>query len=213
MEEVSQSKGRTILFVSHNLAHLKQICNSAVLLNNGKMLAKTSVDNAIASYAGLIYESGSFYWKNNETTGDFIITEIAMKNSSGLIQNVVNGLDDFYLEIAINARGKIANSLLSIRFSNQENIPIYTTTNGDATLNYPVIDQGRHLFRVPVPVHLFIPGRYRVTVAWSVPNYELLYRVEDTLQFEIENDQYPGNILRDGRAGVLNNSIVWETLS
>ena len=158
MEEVSQSKGRTILFVSHNLAHLKQICHSAVLLDKGKMLAKASVDNAIASYAGLIYESGSFYWKNTETTGDFIITEIAMKNSSGIIQHVVNGLDNFYLEIAINARRKIANSLLSIRFINQENIPIYTTTNGDTTLNYPVIDQGNHLFRVPVPVHLFIPG-------------------------------------------------------
>jgi homopolymeric O-antigen transport system ATP-binding protein len=213
MEEVSQSKGRTILFVSHNLAHLKQICHSAVLLDSGKMLAKTSVDNAIASYAGLIYESGSFYWRNNETTGDFIITEIAMKNSSGIIQHVVNGLDNFYLEIAINARRRIANSLLSIRFTNQENIPIYTTTNGDATLSYPLIAQGNHLFRVPVPVHLFVPGRYSMTVAWSVPNYELLYRVEDTLQFEIENDQYPGNILRDARAGVLNKSIAWETLS
>jgi len=136
-----------------------------------------------------------------------------MKNSSGIIQNVVNGLDDFYLEIAINARRTIANSLLAIRFTNQENIPIYTTTNGDATLTYPVIDQGNHLFRVPVPVHLFIPGRYSMIVAWSVPNYELLYRVEETFQFEIENDQYPGNILRDGRAGVLNKSIAWEKLS
>ena len=174
MEEVSQSKGRTILFVSHNLAHLKQICHSAVLLDNGKMLAKTSVDNAIASYARLIYERASFYWKNNETTGDFIITEIAMKNSSGIIQNVVNGLDNFCLEISITARRRIANSLLSIRFTNQENIPIYTTTNGDATLTYPVIDRGNHLFRVPVPVHLFTPGRYSTIVAWSVPNYEVI---------------------------------------
>ena len=86
MEEVSQSKGKTILFVSHNLAHLKDTCHSAVLLDHRKMLAKTSVDNAIASYARLIYESGSFYWKNNETTGDFIITEIAMKNSSGIFK-------------------------------------------------------------------------------------------------------------------------------
>ena len=94
-----------------------------------------------------------------------------------------------------------------------EKLPVYTTTNGDATLTYPVIDQGNHLFSVPVPVHLFIPGRYGMIVAWSVPNYELLYRVEETFQFEIENDQYPGNILRDGRAGVLNKSIAWDKLS
>ena len=31
-----------------------------------------------------------------------------------------------------------------------------------------------------------------MTVAWSVPNYELLYRVEDTFQFEIEKINTPG---------------------
>src|SRR4029077_350779 len=36
MEDVSKSGGRTVLFVSHNMGTINQLCNKAILLKSGK---------------------------------------------------------------------------------------------------------------------------------------------------------------------------------
>jgi len=49
MEDVSKS-GRTILFVSHNLAAVENLCNRAVLLDNGKVVTVGLTDNVVRQY-------------------------------------------------------------------------------------------------------------------------------------------------------------------
>jgi lipopolysaccharide transport system ATP-binding protein len=54
MESVGQS-GRTVLFVSHNMAAVSRLCNRAVLLDNGKVIEDGPVESVVSSYlrAGL----------------------------------------------------------------------------------------------------------------------------------------------------------------
>ena len=49
MKDVA-SGGRTVLFVSHNMAAMKALCNSAILLSMGKVLYEGDVDNAVQEY-------------------------------------------------------------------------------------------------------------------------------------------------------------------
>ena len=50
MEDVSKNLGRTILFVSHNLAALRNLCRSAVFFNQGKLIDFDSSDIIISQY-------------------------------------------------------------------------------------------------------------------------------------------------------------------
>ncbi len=50
MDEVSKSEGRTILFVSHNLAAVSQLCEKAILLRDGSLIKMDSADSIIHSY-------------------------------------------------------------------------------------------------------------------------------------------------------------------
>ncbi|WP_053991027.1 ABC transporter ATP-binding protein [Mangrovimonas sp. TPBH4] len=51
MKEVSQGQGRTVLFVSHNMASVKSLCTSAILLENGKVaIPKNTPDYIIDKY-------------------------------------------------------------------------------------------------------------------------------------------------------------------
>jgi len=55
MLEVSESQGRTILFVSHAAGMVKQLCNVGILLEQGKMLdVDRSIDSTIEKYYELI---------------------------------------------------------------------------------------------------------------------------------------------------------------
>ena len=50
MGDVSQSEGRTILFVSHNMDSVRTLCNKGMVLNNGSILFNGDVDDAVNKY-------------------------------------------------------------------------------------------------------------------------------------------------------------------
>lgn len=50
MDEVSKQKGRTILFVSHNLAAVEHLCSLGILLNEGGVTMHGKVDDVIKRY-------------------------------------------------------------------------------------------------------------------------------------------------------------------
>ncbi len=49
MQDVADS-GRTVLFVSHNMATINQLCRSAILLNRGNVVGSGTPDEIIAQY-------------------------------------------------------------------------------------------------------------------------------------------------------------------
>ncbi len=57
MQEVSHLKGRTVLFVSHNLAALKKICDKGIILENGKMTYDGTIEDAIKNYTNASQEN------------------------------------------------------------------------------------------------------------------------------------------------------------
>jgi len=50
MEDVSKGEGRTILFVSHNMAAIKGLCNDCLLIETGKITMFDNVDKVISKY-------------------------------------------------------------------------------------------------------------------------------------------------------------------
>ena len=50
MSEISHKDGRTLLFVSHNLAALKSLCKNGILLSKGSVLANGSINEIISKY-------------------------------------------------------------------------------------------------------------------------------------------------------------------
>jgi ABC-type polysaccharide/polyol phosphate transport system ATPase subunit len=55
MDEVARREGRTVLFVSHNMAAISQLASRAVMLASGSIAAETTVLEAVSAYlsAGL----------------------------------------------------------------------------------------------------------------------------------------------------------------
>lgn len=50
MREVSRSDGRTILFVSHNMTAIRNLCSRAIILNNGTLVADGITEQVIKDY-------------------------------------------------------------------------------------------------------------------------------------------------------------------
>ncbi len=58
MNDVSQSQGRTILYVSHNMNTIRQLCNRCAVLDHGKLVYDGDVDGGISRYTN--QDGGAF---------------------------------------------------------------------------------------------------------------------------------------------------------
>jgi lipopolysaccharide transport system ATP-binding protein len=76
MQDVSRNDGRTVLFVSHNLASIQKLCKSAILLDNGKLVKKDNVEIILSRYMSENLENGF----DNQFEKPVKITSIIVRN-------------------------------------------------------------------------------------------------------------------------------------
>jgi lipopolysaccharide transport system ATP-binding protein len=59
MQSFAQDKGRTVLFVSHNLASLRMLCTRGILLHQGRLVLSAAIDAAVQAYLNSLEEQAS----------------------------------------------------------------------------------------------------------------------------------------------------------
>ena len=58
MKDVSQGQGRTVLFVSHNMASVRALCERAILLKDGMVYQSGNTEETIKQYQEISFKSG-----------------------------------------------------------------------------------------------------------------------------------------------------------
>ena len=83
--------GATILYVSHNMWHIQQICHRALLMDRGEIIADGEPTSVVSRYHQLVFEKEGkepFIIENQELkmvsgTGEVILTDVRIKDESG----------------------------------------------------------------------------------------------------------------------------------
>lgn len=85
MQDVSKGEGRTVLFVSHNMAAVRSLCTRGVMLKNGMI-----------DFVGNISDTLNHYLKNEEDVhNNMIVDNIKWKKSSLHVNNIfINGSNE-----------------------------------------------------------------------------------------------------------------------
>ena len=89
MKDVA-GEGRTVIFVSHDLAAVKNLCNRGVLLENGKIVLKGSTDEVLKKYNEETIKNKDFINTNWNKELDYDIKSIHIKNEALESQHVFN---------------------------------------------------------------------------------------------------------------------------
>lgn len=88
MDEVSRSKGRTILFVSHNMGAVSQLCTRGIVLDRGQIVFNGPSSRAIDTYNSLQNDSSHWNKKTPDGNKNFNITEVSLENKEGVRANI-----------------------------------------------------------------------------------------------------------------------------
>lgn len=57
MQDVSKKRGRTVLFVSHNMAAIENLCKKTILLSEGQLINYGNTKDIITNYLNISYQS------------------------------------------------------------------------------------------------------------------------------------------------------------
>ena len=106
MQDVSKWEGRTVLFVSHNMESIKNLCTRTVLLKEGKVIKEGPTKMVIESYLASADDdvkkhNGERKWKLDDYTGNDKLRLIAIraKNNKGEIQSIFDVTEPINIEV------------------------------------------------------------------------------------------------------------------
>lgn len=95
MGDVTQNEGRTVLFVSHNMASIKALCNRGILMQNGSIVLDSDVNSAVEQY--YTYNLGETFNKLSFMPEDsYFLKTIKVKSN---MQNIFESGESLIFEI------------------------------------------------------------------------------------------------------------------
>ncbi|MFN4006805.1 MAG: polysaccharide ABC transporter ATP-binding protein [Chitinophagaceae bacterium] len=107
MEDVSKNEGRTVLFVSHQINVINQLCNYGVLLKNGKLIDCNFISAVVNQYLTSNIES-------NTRTKNFEVSALTVKNQNDETYFCFN--DSIFISFNLKNVSQKAITDLSFRF-------------------------------------------------------------------------------------------------
>ena len=200
IKNISAGEGRTILFVSHNMASIKSICNRAILMNQGKINLDGNVSNTIAEYLkinlnqkqGLETKIEANLSLHNNGHAKFIKCELFdIKNN---LNNQFGFMDPFRIIITLNCFKDINGCILSIFVLNSfgEKIIYFINSRKFESID---LDVGKTDIKVMVNEDL-IPGDYSLGFSLGYKsNGETIDCIEHFYPFTVTKESQSGKII------------------
>ena len=97
MQDVSKGEGRTVLFVSHNMASVKKLCTKGVLLENGQLKFMGGIEETIDEYLS----------DSNQAELGELIKMQSLTSSLEILDFTINGQRTNYIEISPESKNEI----------------------------------------------------------------------------------------------------------
>ncbi|MGV4792997.1 ATP-binding cassette domain-containing protein [Rhizobium sp. F40D2] len=161
--------GRTVLFVSHNMNAVNQLCSRIIWLDRGRLKAdSTDVHDVCGRY--LLGEHGSLKGlhdadRDGALDSDFFsLRSFRLIDGAGkTIDRTVAGSQGFGVEIDVDIRR--LSPLLNFGFAvidDQGRHVFWSTTTDKSEQDWPTLTVGRNILTANVPGHILNEDRYRI---------------------------------------------------
>jgi lipopolysaccharide transport system ATP-binding protein len=167
LEDVG-GRGRTVLFVSHNMQAVLRFCSRAILLEGGKLIEDGPVKDVVATY--LRRGGGSngerIYADEHHAPGDEYVRlrSVRVRSRDGETQTEIDIGEEFGVEMELRLIGG-GMTLFPLITINNEWGPVLSTNDVTADCHGSPRPPGLYRFTAWVPANLLAPGSMTISVS------------------------------------------------
>lgn len=208
-----KEKGCTILFVSHSMRVVEQLCDYAYLLDNSNLIAEGEPKEIIDKYHMLLYSQENAHYqalnavekenalKNVVSDGGDIVTKSSSKNEKAVFIESVTMYNDFEesyvfntgskstIKLAIHSSIDAPNVLVGLRIKTTQGIEVYGTSTFYHNMQLDFKKDNKYLISFNQDLML-VAGTYHISVAIARQEgkNDMIYfdKLSDYLLFKVE---------------------------
>ncbi len=187
MSEVSRGEGKTILFVSHTMPSVKQLCRKAILLRQGTVEMEGLTSDVINTY--LADKSVAPEWKvalPEHPGSDLYFTGVSIVNKNNEDLSVITNEDSFFVKLSFKAIKDIDNIEISICFKNSNGVNIFFTSLSDS-FSGKIFDfkKGQYQTTTRIRANFLLPDTYTIDIYGHHRNHDNLNWHQSVIKFSI----------------------------
>lgn len=212
MQDIAQGEGRTVLFVSHNMASVKSLCTRGIVLMNGTNVFDGSADQAVEYYlkkSSTATQISLIDRTDRAGSGKILVKEVRLLNKKYQeLSEVISG-DSIIFKISIQKNEEIDFSKLIVGVNFQDDFENFVISFISDEMNEEFSNlKSQDFFYLKIPNLNLRGGHYSIRVLLSEQNtnaVNFLDVIENTIDFIIlPGDIYKsGKINRNGNAAIL----------
>ncbi len=185
MGEVGK-EGRTVLFVSHNMGAVSELCNRAILLADGELVADGSTSSVIEKYLQAGNKS-SFIQMQTNSQHPVYVTQMRLADSDGDSLGRVELGEDAVLEIGFTVEERLSNVSMAVMLSRSGTSLMFSHDND---LSPVLMDEprepGNYVAKIALPLSRFKEGNYLIEVHVGAGASNMTSQ-DASIAFDIEN--------------------------
>lgn len=181
MDEVGK-QGRTVIFVSHQLGTIAQLCPETMLIDKGRLVMKGDTSSVVEHYISHGRSDVSSYMADDaKSQSEMFVRRVLVVNDKAAEQDAFrhNEQVKFCVEGAANKMVRGAELRIVIRTA--RGIAVFTA---DADLSSL---EGARVFiaEFTIPANYLRPNSYSASFAFFVPDQQIIESVDDAVFFSI----------------------------
>ena len=193
MTEVAKG-GRTVLYVSHNMASIQRLCHRGLLLDTGKLISTGSICGVIGDYLRMQEKASEIalqHFQNRTGNRQVIFTYFEVRDKLGHPITKVQSGQDVLLVFGYRSREPFVDKRVNVGFG------IHSSTGERLTVLYSS-HTGQELYVLPITGEFhcevkrfpFNPGRYYMYPRIEVNGVESDYPRDGVGCFDVESGDF-----------------------
>jgi lipopolysaccharide transport system ATP-binding protein len=188
------AEGRTVLFVSHNMASIEHLCGRCILLDNGRVRLAGESHTVIDSYISLTQTDGeggspgvadltahTNVYGNRES----IIRQVRLTDQTGVARGTFRMGQPMVVEVELEGFADVPDGILGVTFKSHNGLWLASLNTG---MRCDLVDAPRtrrETARLRLPRLPFTPGTYSIAISVTHGRIARIDYVEQAIGFNV----------------------------
>lgn len=212
MQDVSKGEGRTVLFVSHNMASIQNLCTSGIILKNGMISYNGTADECISHYLSNEFSlvlSQSWEEHNAPAQNQIMLLSARIKTDK---KELFEG-DGIGFEFVFKNYNDL-NAEFDITFHIRDEMDNLVFEGSTAFSNKKIVKTTLGVYKATckVPEKILNEGKYRIGRLFFIKNkVEVLFHIDNLLYFDMNRIQSKDGFGYQGaKMGIVKPQLDWS---
>jgi lipopolysaccharide transport system ATP-binding protein len=194
IKSISKEEGKTILFVSHNIQTIRNVCDRALVLDKGRLVVSGEPESVLAHYAKMAREQflGSDYREQNSLPGNEYIRIRRIE----LAPEYLNEFRIIDVRTALNIHFEFAcqeeesgNLQVNLQVFSHAGDLVFELASSSIRFKKGVVNG-----QTRIPGNFLNDGLYYISIAFVRNSVTRLFYLENCLSFHVEDYKDSGDL-------------------